>query len=518
MYLTQPLHKAVRECPETTAVVCGTRRRSFAELADRITRLAGALQQLGMQCGDRVGMMSLNSDRYVEYLYGVWWGGGVVNPVNIRWSPNEVAYSLDDCDTKILLVDDSFVSTAQTLQQLSSSLLTVVYVGDNQVPHGMLGFEALLASAAPVIDSMRKNADLAAVMYTGGTTGVSKGVMLTHANIYVNALSAVAAVTRPAQSVGIQAAPMFHIGGLGLTIQLMLRLCKQVILPAFDETAVLRAISEEKGQEIFMVPAMLKRLLEAPQFADYDLSSLTLVLYGAAPIDITLLNHAIKTLPQANFAQMYGMTELSPVISTLPAWCHTVDGQRSGKLRSAGLPVPIAEIRIVDNRDSDVPQGTVGEIVARGPMVMVGYWNKPEQTAAALRNGWMHTGDCGYMDADGFIYMVDHIKDMIVSGGENVYSAEVENAILQMPEVALCAVIGVPDDKWGERVHAVIVLRPGKALDAQAVTEHCKGIIGSYKCPRSVEFRVELPFSAAGKLLKYQLRDAYWRDRERNIN
>lgn len=518
MYLTQPLHKASRERPEAIAVVCGARRRSFAGLTDRVARLAGALQQLGMRSGDRVGMMSLNSDRYVEYLYGVWWAGGVINPINIRWSAREVAYSLDDCDTKILLVDDSFVATAQSLRQVSVSLQTLVYVGDGEVPQGMLGFEALLASAGPVEDSMRMNADLAAVMYTGGTTGLPKGVMLTHTNIYVNALSAVAAVTRPPKSVGVQAAPMFHIGGMGLTIQLMLRLCKQVILPTFDETAVLRAISEEKGSEIFLVPTMLKRLLESPQLADYDLSSLTLVLYGAAPIDITLLDHAIKTLPQAGFAQMYGMTELSPVISTLPAWCHTIEGQKSGKLRSAGVAVPIAEIRIVDEQDSDVPRGTVGEIIARGPMVMAGYWNKPEQTGTALRKGWMHTGDGGYMDADGFIYMVDRIKDMIVTGGENVYSAEVENAILQMPEVALCAVIGVPDDKWGERVHAVIVLRPGRTLDGQAVTAYCKTIIGGYKCPRSVEFCAELPFSAAGKLLKYQLRERYWRDRERNIN
>jgi acyl-CoA synthetase (AMP-forming)/AMP-acid ligase II len=226
----------------------------------------------------------------------------------------------------------------------------------------------------------------------------------------------------------------------------------------------------------------------------------------------------MKALPQAEFAQLYGMTELSPVITALPAWCHTPEGQKLDKLRAAGRPVPIAEVRIVDSDGRDVPAGTVGEIVARGPMVMSGYWNKPEQTAEALRDGWMHTGDSGYMDADGFVFVVDRIKDMIVSGGENIYSAEVENAILQMPEVAQCAVIGVPDDKWGERVHAVIVLRSGKILDAQAAIAHCKSMIAGYKCPRSVEFRTELPFSAAGKLMKYQLREPFWRERERRVN
>jgi acyl-CoA synthetase (AMP-forming)/AMP-acid ligase II len=518
LYLTQPVHKAVRQCPQAPAIVCGERRLTFTEFANRLSQLAAVLQQLGMGPGDRVGMLAFNSDRYVEYLYGVWWGGGVVNPVNIRWSAAEVAYSLDDCDTRILLVDDHHVALAQQLCELSASLQILVYVGSATVPEGMLGYEALLTQATPIVDALRSGDDLAAIMYTGGTTGQPKGVMLTHANMAVNGVSALAAVPRSQQAVVIHAAPMFHIGGIGLTVQLMLRLCKQIILPGFDETAVLRAISVEKGSEIFLVPAVLKRLLDCPQFSQHDLSSLRLVMYGAAAIDSTLLNQAIKALPQADFAQMYGMTELSPVVTCLPAWCHTVEGQKLGKLRSTGLPTSIAEIRIVDKHGADLPSGSVGEIIVRGPMVMTGYWNKPEQTAEALRDGWMHTGDGGYMDADGFIYVVDRIKDMVVTGGENVYSAEVENAILQMPEVALCAVIGVPDDKWGERVHAVLVLRAGAVLDAAAVTAHCKTVIGGYKCPRSIEFRDALPFSAAGKLLKYQLREPFWKDRDRNVN
>jgi acyl-CoA synthetase (AMP-forming)/AMP-acid ligase II len=515
MQLTEPLHRGRRECPDATALVCGPRRLSFAQLADRVARLAGVLRQLGLQPCDRVALLGLNSDRYVEQLFGTWWAGGVVNPVNTRWNPKEIAYSLDDCETGLLLVADPFTEVAAELARHSRSLRTLVHVGDGPAPDGMLSYEALLAAATPVADARRGGDELAAVMYTGGTTGMPKGVMLTHDNLALNAQAAIAAAPRPAVAVGICAAPMFHVGGCGLTLQLMTRLAKQVILPAFDEVAVLDAIRDEGGNEVFLVPTMVKRLIEHPRFGEYDVSGLDLVLYGAAPIDAALLGQALRALPQARFCQMYGMTELAPVATVLPAHCHTAaeaegePGRR--RLRSAGLAVSTAELRIVDDQARAVPPGTVGEITVRGPTVMAGYWGKPEQSAEALREGWLHTGDGGYLDEDGFLYVVDRIKDMIISGGENVYSAEVENVIAQMPQVSACAVIGVPDAVWGERVHAVITLRPGQALDSGDVIAFCRNSIAAYKCPRSVEFRDALPLSAAGKLLKYQLRDPHWK-------
>ncbi len=517
MYLTQPLHKGLLECPQKTVLVCGQRRSTFARLADRVARLATVLKDLGLQPGNRVGMLALNSDCYVECFYGVWWAGGVINPVNVRWNPKEIAYSLDDCDTQILLIDDNFASLAPELKQLSRSLRTLIHVGDGDRPHDMLSYEALVAAAAPADDMLRSRDDLAAVMYTGGTTGQPKGVMLTHANIYINILSAISATPRPSEAIGIQCAPMFHIGGCSLTLQLMTRLAKQVILPAFDELAVLDAIRDEGGNEVFLVPTMIKRLIEHPRFGDYDASALKLVIYGAAPIDDVLLAQAIKALPSAEFSQVYGMTELAPVVTALPDWCHRRP-EAAGKLRSAGRPVPIAEVRIVDQEGQPVATGTTGEIAVRGPMVMAGYWGKPEQTAKAVRDGWMYTGDGGMMDEDGFIYIVDRIKDMIVTGGENVYSAEVENVIALLPEVSMCGVIGLPDDKWGERVHAIIVLRPGQNLSAEQVIAHCRAHIAGYKCPRSVDFRSEMPLSAAGKLLKHELRAPYWKDRQRKVN
>jgi len=518
MQLTQSLHKAQRECPKAVAVAFGDQSLSFAQFKDRVMRLAAVLQQLGMQPGDRVGMMALNSRRYVEYLYGVWWGGGAINPVNVRWSPQEVAYSLDDCDTRILLVDKTFAQQAAMLREKSACLRTLVYCDDGEVPAGMLSYEQLMAQAQPVDDAWRGGDDLAAVMYTGGTTGMPKGVMLSHANLYLNALSAVAAVPRPGAKVGLVVAPFFHVAGCGLSLQLIQRLATQVIVPVFDEALILQAIQTHKVTETFLVPTMIKRLIEHPRFKDFDLSSLGMLLYGAAPIDGVLLDQAMKALPQTEFCQAYGMTELAPTISVLLPGDHQPGPDQERHLRSAGRPVPIAEVRIVDPMGQELGPNQVGEIVARGPMVMMGYWNKPAQTAAALRDGWMHTGDGGYMDEQGYLYVVDRLKDMIITGGENVYTAEVENAIAKLPEVSMSAVIGVPDDTWGERVHAVIVLRDGATLDEAQVITHCKSLIAGFKCPRSVEFRAELPLSPAGKLQKFVLREPFWAGRQRGVN
>jgi acyl-CoA synthetase (AMP-forming)/AMP-acid ligase II len=520
MNLTQPLHKALIEKPAALALICGERRHTFAAFAARVARLAAVLRSLGVRQGERVAMLGANSDRYIEYLYATWWAGGVINPVNARWSPREMAASLDDCDTRILLVDDSFLPLAAGLRELSASLGTVLRFDEGQcnaVLSDVIDAEARIAATDPIADARRGGNDLAAIMYAGGTTGRPKGVMLTHANLYVSQLCTNLAAPRPDEAIGLNLAPLFHVGGLGLTLQLMMRLCAQVIVPAFDEAAVLALIERERASETFLVPTMLKRLIEHPRLAAYDVSSLRLVLYGAAPIDDALLASALKKLPHARFCQLYGMTELSPVIAVLPPWCHDAS-QPASRLRAAGKPVPIAEVRIVDGEGTPLPPNAVGEIVARGPMVMSGYWNLPERSAEVLRDGWLHTGDGGYLDEDGFLYVVDRLKDMIVSGGENVYSAEVENAIAQLPQVAMCAVIGIPDDEWGERVHAVIVRRPGEALNANEVVAHCRVLIARYKCPRSVAFVDQLPLSPSGKILKAPLREAYWAARARKVN
>ena len=519
MQLTQPLHKALVERPSATALVCAGRRTPFVGFVRQVARLAAVLRQLGLQPGDRVAMLGPNSDHYVVFFYAVWWAGGVINPVNMRWSAAEIAYSLDDCNTRILLVDAPFHTTALALP--AGSVQHLLHWGDGPAPAGLQDGPTLAAAARPVPDALRHGDDLAAVMYTGGTTGKPKGVMLSHSNLGLNALCANQAAQRPVNAcgdaVGLTIAPMFHVGGMGLVLQLMLRLGRQIILPAFDEVALLQAITAEQVSETFLVPTMLQRLIDHPRFASVDASCLQLVLYGAAPIDAALLARAQHALPAAGFCQLYGMTELSPVASALPAWCHA-PGQPAGRLRSAGRPLPIAELRIVDPDDQPVPTGSVGEIVVRGPLVMQGYWGQPQLSAEALRGGWMHTGDGGVLDADGFVTVVDRLKDMIVSGGENIYSAEVENAIAQHPAVAMAAVIGVPDAQWGERVHAVVVLQPGAVLTAETLASHCRKLIAGYKCPRSLELRAALPLSAAGKVLKVELRAPFWAGHSRQVN
>ncbi|MCY1408786.1 Long-chain-fatty-acid--CoA ligase [compost metagenome] len=389
----------------------------------------------------------------------------------------------------------------------------MIHLGDGTPLANVLPYETWLADSHPVEDALSSGRQLAAVLYTGGTTGTPKGVMLSHDNLVSNALSALAAAPRPLIEAALHVTPMFHVGGLASILQTAQRCATHIILRQFDSAAVLNAIANEGANETFLVPTMLQRILDDPSFSEHDLSAMKNIIYGAAPIDHTLLQRALKAFPNSQFMQVYGMTELAPVAAVLPAHYHTPEGQALQKLQAAGRPTPLCELRIVDADGRELPHGQAGEIVVRGPTVMLGYWNKPEETAKALRDGWMHTGDGGYLDDDGFLYIADRIKDMIVSGGENVYSSEVENALLSHPGVQMCAVIGIPDEQWGEAVHAIIVPVPGVTLDGEALKLHCRGRIAGYKCPRSLEFRQELPLSAAGKVLKFELRAPFWKAR-----
>jgi acyl-CoA synthetase (AMP-forming)/AMP-acid ligase II len=515
MYMTQGLHRAVQQRPDAEATVFGSRRRTFAEVADRVARLAAALRGLGVDPGDRVAMLSLNSDRFSEYLLAVPWADAVLNPVNIRWSPAEIGYSLRDSDTRVLLVDDAFAAVVPALRAEYPQLRTVIHTGDGPTPDGLLAYEELIAGHDPVADARRGGDALAGLFYTGGTTGHPKGVMLSHANLMISALGMLATgyLFGPATRC-LHAAPMFHLADLAAWNATTAGGGAHVIIPAFDPVAVMTAVAEHRATDALLVPVMIQLLIDHPEIAAHDLTSLRSIIYGASAIPQSVLERAMKAFPNASFTQAYGMTELSPVATVLSPDDH----RRTELLRAAGRAAPHSEVRIVDPDDDEVPRGTVGEITARGGHVMLGYWNRPEESAAALRGGWMHTGDGGYMDDDGYVYVVDRIKDMIISGGENVYSAEVENALSSHPAVASCAVIGVPDDEWGERVHAVVVLRPGSSTTAGELREHAKTLIAGYKAPRSAEFVDALPVSAAGKILKRELRRPYWEGSDRQVH
>jgi len=518
MQLTQSLHKARRECANGIAVVDGSVRLTHAEFADRVARTAAVLRQQGVQAGDRVAILGLNGLPVIEAYYVCWWLGAIATPINTRWSAAEMAYALQDSGSRVLLVDRHFAERGTDLRDSSLDMQHILYATDGEAPDGLVSLQALRTDATPLEDSLAGGDQTAALLYTGGTTGAPKGVMQSHRALFLDAIATLAADPREAQPVVLHSAPLFHVGGLSFVLQAAARQARQVMLPAFDPVAVLERIETERITEMFLVPTMLKLLIEHPDFTRRDTSSLRCLIYGAAPMDPALLDQAMAKLPQVQFTQAYGQTEAAPVLTILPGWCHLPQHRGLGKLAAAGRPISTAELRIVDPQGRDLPPGQVGEICARGPTVMQGYWNKPEQTTDALRDGWLHTGDGGYMDTDGYLFVVDRFKDMIISGGENVYSTEVENALLAHPAVAQCAVIGIPDDTWGERVHACIVLRPGHAPDEAALVAHCKTLIAGFKCPRSIEFREALPMSAAGKMLKYQLREPFWKGRKRGVS
>ncbi|HEY2205915.1 MAG TPA: AMP-binding protein [Pseudonocardia sp.] len=451
-------------------------------------------------------------------LLAVPWADAVVVPVNTRWSPAEIAFSLADSGTAVLVVDDSFAPTVPRLRTEAPVLRTVVHAGRGAAPDGALDLEELIAGHGPVPDARRGGDALAAVYYTGGTTGRPKGVMLSHANLLTSALGSAASGSfmTPSGSY-LHAAPMFHLAdGAAWAARTALG-DTHVMVAGFTPRGVAEAVERDRVTDVLLVPTMVQLLVDSPDAAEADLSSLRHVLYGASPISEAVLERAARRLPTAEFTQAYGMTELSPVATLLGPAEHGVQRLR----RSAGRAAPHSEVRIVDEEDREVPTGTVGEVVCRGGHVMLGYWNRPEETATALRGGWMHTGDGGYLDEEGYLFVVDRIKDMIVSGGENVYSAEVENALAKHPAVAACAVVGVPDAEWGERVHAVVVLADAPGPDrptAGALREHVKRHIAGYKAPRSVEFVDALPMSGAGKILKRELRARYWGGSERGVS
>jgi acyl-CoA synthetase (AMP-forming)/AMP-acid ligase II len=515
MYLTQALHRAVQQDPNRVLTICGERTRTVADSVDRIARLAGALRGIGVNRGDRVGILALNSDRYHEFLLAVPWADATVNPVNVRWSSAEIAYSLVDCDTRVLFVDDAFAPMVPALREEAPNLQTVIFCGDQIRPDGALDYEELIATHEPIEDARRGGDDLLGVFYTGGTTGHPKGVMLSHHNFLASAMGGL--VTLDILSRGgvlLHAAPMFHLADLTTWLLGLMTGSTHVMVPGFSVPAVVDAIIRHRVTDAIFVPTMIQMLVDSPDAADADLSSVQRILYGASPISQAVLQRARAKLTSAAFVQSYGMTELAPIATLLSSSDHDVPELT----RSCGRAAVHADVRIVDEDDNEVLRGTVGEIVVRGDNVMLGYWNKPEETAAAVRNGWMHTGDGGYMDERGYVFVVDRFKDMIVTGGENVYSAEVENALAKHDAVESAAVIGVPDSNWGERVHAVVVLKAGITATGEELTAFCRNFIANYKVPRSVTFVDAMPLSGAGKILKRELRAEHWGGAERSVN
>jgi acyl-CoA synthetase (AMP-forming)/AMP-acid ligase II len=516
--ISQFVRRAVQTGAGKVATVFGDRQRTWREFDERVRRLAGAMHGLGFRPGDRIGILALNCDRYLECLFGLSLGGFVFVPINTRLAPPEIVFWLGDSGCSALFVDEAFVPVLPKVLP-ETTVQRVIFIGEGVTPSQLVDYETLLAGALPFAGSIGADNDLAGIFYTGGTTGRSKGVMLSHNNIMSNALNIYPGARADEDTRYGHAAPMFHLADNAMTYIVTGFCGTHYFLPRFEPLALMKLIEQYRITLLLIVPTMINMMVNHPEVEKHDLSSVERLLFGASPMPEAVLRRAISVMPRTKFVQAYGQSESSPLMTLLDHRYNTFDGPNAGRAKSAGRAALGCEIRIVDADDNEVPRGTVGEICGRGAMVMLGYWKQPELTERTLRNGWLHTGDGGYMDDDGFVYIVDRVKDMIISGGENIYSAETEEALYSHKSVAECAVIGVPDDTWGERVHAVVRLRPGMTATPEELIAHCHALIANYKCPRTLDLREEpLPLSGAGKILKTELRKPFWEGKEKRVN
>jgi len=497
--------------PDRLALREEDRAFSYTELDDLTAKVASALFAAGLEKGDRIAWIGKNSDLYFQLFFGAARAGIVMAPIGWRLSPTEWAYVLNDTGAKILFTGPGFEAAPQ---QLAGKL--------EHDPRILNAAEArALIAATPRAVFEGAGADDAVLqLYTSGTTGNPKGAVLSNRNLFAlrrNSSDLDLPYTKWDDDEAVLVAmPCAHIGGTGLGIMALGAGLPGVILAEFNPDGVFDAVEHHGVTRFFIVPAALQMLLLHPRCAETDFSRLKYILYGAAPIPLELLRQCIKMFG-AQFIQAYGMTETTGTICMLPPEDHDPEG--NARMRSAGKPLPGVEIRILGEDGGAVAVGEVGEVVTRSSNNMIGYWNLPEATAKTMTDdGWIHTGDAGYLDADGYLFIHDRMKDMIISGGENVYPAEVESAIFGHPAVQEVAVIGIPDPKWGETVKAVVVAKPGMEIDEASVIAWARDRIAPFKCPRSVDIIPALPRNASGKILRKDLRAPYWAGYERMVN
>ena len=521
MHIAEGLKHARKVAGNREAVVCGETRYTWEVFDQRTDALARGLASLGVQRGDRVAVLMLNCHRYLELYYACARMGAAIVPLNIRLARPEIVFILNDSESKVLVVDNTFASYIAGRNTVPS-VESVIYNGE-VTPADMINYEDVVTGGSHMqetVDQEMEDNDLAGLFYTGGTTGRAKGVMLSHKNIMSNAFNTLVATGYNRRDTWLHAAPMFHLADVGSTFAITMVGARHVFIPMFNPVHVLEAIQQEKVTCTILVPTMVNAVMNHPDAAKYDLSSMKRLVYGASPMPLEVLKKGLQKWGQI-FAQGYGMTETAPLLTGLDTWEHIVDGtpEQVRRLNSVGKEALGVEVRVVNAEGDDVQPGEIGEIIARGPNVMSGYWRMPEATAAAIVDGWMHTGDLPTVDEENYIYIVDRSKDMIISGGENVYSVEVENALYTHAAVLECAVIGIPHSMWGEAVHAVVVCKPGMSVSEEELLAHTRALIAGYKVPRSVEFQQEaLPKSGAGKILKRNLREKYWAGKSKNVN
>jgi acyl-CoA synthetase (AMP-forming)/AMP-acid ligase II len=510
MRIVDALDHHRRETPEREAVVCGSVRLSYAQLTERVHRLAQAFFDLGLANGARLAVLGTNCHRYLECYLAASASGTVLVPLNHRLAPRELAEILTDSEASVLVIDPRFLTTLEAIRSDLPLLQRIVVLADS-APDGAIAYEKLLESAptSPPRATPRDPEDVLYLFYTSGTTGRPKGVMLSERSITFAVETCLNSVRFTAADRYLHSVSLGHRAAIGFLLGTLIG-GGCVCLTDFEPDRCLSQLEHERITVTALVPTMINLVLNATDPRAYDLSTWRLLIYGASPMPEQLMRQAMRTLG-VGLLQSYGMTELTTATMLMPD-DHVLEAPTElvRRLKSAGRPVAGVDVRVVDEHDDDVACGEVGEIIVRGPCMMTGYWKQPEASAEALRDGWMHTGDMGMLDSDGYLYLVDRKKDMIISGGENVYSTEVESVLYQHPAVLEAAVIGVPDPMWVEGVKAIVALKHGQHVSADDLRSFCRERIAGYKVPRTVDFMESLPKTATGKISKKDLRTPYW--------
>jgi len=499
MLVTEILPRARALYPRQTATICGGERQSYAQLAERVDRLASGLRSLGLAAGDRIAILHRNSHRYLETYFAAAQAGLILCPLNHRLSAAELDVILEDAGARVLIAEPCFAERAGEL----SAGLQVIFAPE--------AYEELIDTSEATLFPRPAVDDAILLYYTSGTAGHPKGVVLTHRNTMAHALSSIAELGLGDADIWIHAAPMFHLADAWATWALTWVGGRHLFVPRFEPEVFLDSIEREGVTITNLVPAMLNRLVHHPSAGRHDLSSLRVLLSGGAPIAPELVRR-IMDIFGCDYIQTYGMTETSPYLtmSILKEHLRQLPAEKQFTFKaSTGRPVLGIELKVLGETGHEVAADgkEVGEIVVRGDAVTRGYWNLPEESAAAIRDGWLHTGDLAVIDAEGYVNIVDRKKDMIVTGGENVYSTEVENVLFRHPAVLEVAVFGRPDSHWGEAVTAAVVLKPGSSASEDELIDFCRRHIAGYKAPRSVHFLDELPKTGSGKIAKRRLRE-----------
>jgi acyl-CoA synthetase (AMP-forming)/AMP-acid ligase II len=526
MLLADSLKKACKFFPHKEAIVCGSRRWTYEEFFGRLSRFSAYLEAAGIEKGDRVAILHPNCHCYLEVYYAVALRGAVTVPLNHRLSAGELVMIMNDAGAKALVADPRFRQTVDHIRTDLPTVARIIWTGDDasELPDGGrdLRYEGIVAGVpAPLSEVDVAEGDIAQIYYTSGTTGRPKGVMLTHKNVTVHALGTIAELQLTDRDVWLHAAPLFHLADAWATWAITWVGGTHVLVGEFDSQAVLTTMEREKVTLTNLIPTMLNMLVHHPGVEDHDYRHLRVLLSGGSPIAPEVVRRIVETF-HCDYIQTYGMTETSPYLTMSVLKGHLLEESAAEQLRfkaKTGREFVAVELRVVDDAGQDIAKDEVevGEIIVRGDTVTPGYWQLPEETEKAFKDGWLRTGDMAVMDAEGYVTIVDRKKDVIITGGENVYSTEVEHILYMHPAVMECAVVGVPDAKWGETVKGIVVIKSGHKVTEEELIRFCKDSIARYKAPKSIDFVPVLPKTGSGKIEKRKLRERYWHDSDMKI-